>query len=74
MEAETEVMTPQLQAQEAKRNKEWSLQRESTPDLDLGSEKLILNIQSLELWENIFFLILSHQVYTTCYSRHRKLL
>lgn len=49
MEAETEVMTPQLQAQEAKRNKEWSLQRESTPDLDLGSEKLILNIQSLEL-------------------------
>lgn len=65
-EAETEVMRPLADAQKLKvtRNEaSTSLQRETIPDLDLGSGKLILDF-GLQNSERIyfFFLILGHPV------------
>lgn len=65
-EAETEVMRPLAKAQKLKvtRNEaSTSLQRETIPDLDLGSGKLILDF-GLQNYERIyyFFLILGHPV------------
>lgn len=52
MEAETEVMTPHPRHKKLKETKNGvstSFQRKSIPDLDLGSEKPILDFQSPEL-------------------------
>lgn len=59
-EAETEVMRPQAKAQklELTRNEAATrLQRETIPDLDLGSGKLILDF-GLQNYERIFFIFL----------------